>query len=242
MKKASIVFTLLLSFAFSFSLTAQTFDILDQEDNVITGQNIVIPVTVNGEAEYYLKIRNNSNAEVTARISKLYLDGPVDGSYNDMCSPITIITTSGACSTGTQTPVFVLSPYEISGEAHIGFEQGPNAGVTKIQYKVFEEGNTSNYRVVNITFSTLTGISDGLATEFSVLPNPAVSTFNIQHNYGPKVVVEIFNVLGKSVAKINSGTENTFSIDCSKWENGYYFCRIYNEDKIEKTIKLVVSH
>ncbi|MDD3858608.1 MAG: T9SS type A sorting domain-containing protein [Bacteroidales bacterium] len=240
MKKATVVFTLLLSFA--FGLTAQTFDILDQEDNVITGQNIIVPVTVNGDAEYYLKIRNNSNSEVTARISKLYLDGPVDGSVNTMCSPITILTPSGACSTGTQTPTFVLSPYEISGEAHMEFEQGPNAGVTKIQYKVFEEGNASNYRVVNVTFSTLTGISDGLDTEFSVLPNPAVSTFNIQHNYGSKAVVEIFNVLGKSVAKINSGAENTFSIDCSKWENGYYFCRLYTDGKIEKTIKLIVTH
>jgi len=240
MKKATIIFTLL--FAFALSASSQSFDILDLEDNVINGQNIIVPVTVGGEAEYYIKIRNNSDESKSCRLSKVYLDGPAEGSLNSMCSPITVNTPNGSCVTGTQTPIFVLAPDEVSGDAHITYEHGSTPGLTKIQYKVFDDVNTSDYRVVNITFSTLTSVTASIATEFLVFPNPAANTFNIHHNYGPKAVVEIFNVLGKSVAKINSGAESTFSFDCSKWENGYYFCRLYNDGKIEKTIKLVVSH
>lgn len=240
MKKATIIFTLL--FAFAFCSMAQSFDILDLENNVINGNNIIVPVTVGGEAEYYIRVRNNSDVNKSCRLSKAYLDGPADGSFNTMCSPVTVNTPNGSCVTSTQTPIFVLASDEVSGDAHITYEHGSSSGLTKIQYKVFDDANTSDYRVVNITFSTLTSVSASLATEFIVSPNPAMNTFNIQHNYGPKAVVEIFNVLGKSVARINSGAENTFSIDCSKWENGYYFCRLYSDGKIEKTIKLIVSH
>jgi hypothetical protein len=240
MKKITLLLFVLC--ALVLQMTAQSFDILDLDNNVINGNNIVVPVTVGGEADYYIKIRNNADVNKSCRISKAYLDGPAEGSFNTMCSPVTVNTPIGSCVTGTQTPVFVLAAREVSGDAHIEYEHGSTPGLTKIQYKVFDDANTSDYRVVNITFSTLTSVNTSLASEFTVFPNPAGNTFNIQHNFGPKAVVEIFNVLGKSVAKINSGAENTFSIDCSKWENGYYFCRLYNDGKIEKTIKLVVSH
>lgn len=225
----------------SVSASAQTFSILNTEDEVITGSTIVIPIQVNGEVEVDIKIRNLTANQVSAKISKLFTEGPVEESFNTMCSPTTSNST-GACVVSSTTPTFILDPNETSGIAAIHFEQGPNPGVSTCRYKVYNTENEADFVYVVFSYSTLTSINTTLASEFTVFPNPAINTFNIHHNYGPKAVVEIFNVLGKSVAKINSGAESTFSFDCSKWENGYYFCRLYNDGKIEKTIKLVVSH
>lgn len=232
-----IVFGLILT----VSSNAQTFSILNAEDEVITGTTIVVPIQVNGEVEVDIKIRNLTANQVSAKIGKTFTEGPVEGSFNTMCSPTTNNST-GACVVSSTTPTFILDPNETSGLAAIHFEQGPNPGISTGRYKVYNTANESDFVYVIFTYSTQTSVATSFANDFTVYPNPAVNTFNIQHNYGPKAVVEIFNVLGKSVAKINSGAENTFSIDCAKWENGYYFCRLYNDGKIEKTIKLVVSH
>lgn len=240
MKKTTIIFTLLC--LITFAASAQTFDILDEEQNVISGQTVVVPVTVGGEIDISIIVRNNTETQISSRLSKSLIETTGEIPFNTFCCPITVLSPGGSCSTNNQTAIFILSPNETSGEAHIHYEHGAISGVSTIQYKIFEEGNTSNYQFVNISFSTLTSVNTSLASEFIVSPNPAINTFNIHHNYGPKAVVEIFNVLGKSVAKINSGAENTFSIDCTKWGNGYYFCRLYNDGKIEKTLKLVVSH
>ena len=78
--------------------------------------------------------------------------------------------------------------------------------------------------------------------DFSVYPNPAVNTFTIANEYGPSSYVEIYNVLGMQVNRINFSETGDVKIDCSGWEKGYYFCRLYNDGKIEKTIKLTVTH
>lgn len=229
-------------FALSSFVKAQSFEIVNDLGENISGTTIIIPMSINGDATPHFKVKNVSAGQVSARISKSYMDGPVDGSGNNMCSPTTILTTTGSCVTSSQTPIFILTAGETSGEAHLSFDQGPNSGITTIQYKVFKEDNVSDYKVINYTYSTLTAVNNLSADLFSAYPNPASRNFTIQHNYGSQAVVEIFNVLGKSVAKISSNSGNQINIDCSKWENGYYFCRLYNNGKIEKTIKLVVTH
>ncbi len=223
-------------------LNAQSFEFVNDNDEVISGTTIVIPITINGEAEPHFKVKNITGSQVSARIQKSYIVGPVEGSNDNMCTPITTISQSGTCVTGTTTPVFILSPNETSGDAHIAFAQGNNSGITTIQYKVFNVDNESDYKVLNLSFSTLTNVSLANVKSLNVYPNPAVNEFTIEHNWGKKAVIEVFDVLGKSVLKLNSNSTDKFIIDCSKWENGYYFCRLYNESKIEKTIKLVVAH
>ncbi|HNQ69661.1 MAG TPA: T9SS type A sorting domain-containing protein [Bacteroidales bacterium] len=223
-------------------LKAQSFEFVNDSEEVISGTTIVIPVTLNGEAEPHFKVKNITSTQVSARIEKSYIVGPAEGSNNNMCTPITTLSPSGACVTGTTTPVFILSANEISGEAHIYYEHGSNPGVTTIQYKVFNVDNESDYKVLNITFSTQTSVNIANSKSFSVYPNPAVNEVVIEHNWGKKAVIEVFDVLGKSVLKLNSNSTDRFVIDCSKWDNGYYFCRLYNEGKVEKTIKLVVAH
>lgn len=240
MKKVTILLSVI--FAFAFNVSAQSFEILDESDNVITGQTIIVPLTIGGDAEFTMKVKNKTGEQVSAKIYRSYLAGPVDGCFTSMCTPITTLSTSGTCLTGSSTNLFILNPNEISGDAHMIFNQGSVGGLSTIQYKVINQDNSSDFNFVNVTYSTLTSISTGIAREFLVFPNPAVSSFTIQHNYGTKAVVEVFNVLGKSVAKINTSADNSVNVDCSKWENGYYFCRLFNDGKIEKTIKLVVTH
>ena len=236
-------YLLLVVIILSFSvLNAQSFEFVNDSDEVISGTTIVIPVTINGESEPHFKVKNNTSTQVSAQVEKSYIVGPAEGSNDNMCTPITTLSPMGACVTGTTTPVFILSPNEISGEAHIYYEHGSNPGFTTIQYKVFNVDNESDYRVLNISFSTLTNTNITNVKIFSVFPNPAVNEFILEHNLGKKAVIEVFDVLGKSIMKLNSNSADKFIIDCSKWDNGYYFCRLYSEGKIEKTIKLVVSH
>jgi len=239
--KKQLLFAILL-ISLSYVSFAQSFEFVDDENVVISGTTVIIPSVVSGTYEPHLTVRSTAGAEVSARISKTYIAGPVEGSYNNMCTPITTQSPLGTCVTGTQTPVFILNPGEISGPGHLYFEQGSNTGVTTIQYKVFNVNNESDFRIINLSFSTVTSVNTSQVKSFNVYPNPANGNFTIEHNYGSKAVVEVFNVLGKSVAKINSDSDGRISIDCGKWENGYYFCRLYNEGKIEKTVKLVVTH
>lgn len=233
---------ILLSFVLTISLAnAQSFAILNDSDEVITGNTIIVPIAVNNETEFDIKVQNLTGNIVSAKISKTFLEGPVSGSFDSMCSPTTE-TGGGACVTSATTPTFVLNPNEISGPAAMHFDQGSNSGISTVRYKVYNTANESDFAYVIVTYSTLTSINSSMARDFSVYPNPARNNFTIEHNYGSKAVIEVFNILGKSVAKINSGSANQVNIDCSKWENGYYFCRILNEGKIEKTIKLVVTH
>lgn len=223
-------------------LNAQSFEFVNDNDEVISGTTIVIPVALNGESEPHFKVKNITSSQVSARVEKSYIVGPSEGSNNNMCAPTTTLSPLGACVTGTTTPIFILSPNETSGEAHIYYEHGSVPGVTTIQYKVFNVDNESDYKVLSISFSTQTNINVANSKNLNVYPNPAVNEFFIEHNWGKKAVIEVFDVLGKSVLKLNSNSTDRFIIDCSRWDNGYYFCRLYNEGKVEKTIKLVVAH
>ncbi len=236
------IFTILACvFVLSSLANAQTFAILNSSNEVITGNTIVVPITVGNDAEYDIKVQNLTGSIVSAKISRTYLEGPVAGYFDSMCTPATE-TSGGACVSSPTTPTFILNPNEISGLAAMHFNQGPNAGVSTVRYKVYNTANESDFVYVIVSYSTQTSINTTLAKDFNVYPNPARNSFTIEHNFGSKAVVEVFNVLGKSVAKLNSNSTTQFNIDCSKWENGYYFCRLYNDGKVEKTVKLVVTH
>ncbi|PLX08171.1 MAG: hypothetical protein C0596_07690 [Marinilabiliales bacterium] len=78
--------------------------------------------------------------------------------------------------------------------------------------------------------------------EFAVYPNPAVNSFVVSNDFGPNSYVEIYNVLVMQVSRVDFSSNGETEIDCSNWEKGYYFCRLYNNGQIEKTIKLTITH
>lgn len=239
---------ILLIFAFSlFYITLQAqqvFQFLNENNEDITGLTINVPTTL-GDAEisFGFKIKNMTSENLSAQISKRATEGPVEGSFNSMCSPKTVLSQGGACSVGATSSVFTLQANEVSDIGHFQFTQGPNPGVTTIVYKVYNTNNSGQFSMLTLKFSTPSSINTSVAQLINVYPNPATNYINIEHNIKTKAVIEIYDVLGKNILKYNADNSNSyFSIDCSKWDNGYYFCRISSEGKIEKTIKLVVTH
>lgn len=237
-----ILFTLIIFIGIGYMVYSQSsFVVLNQQGEDITGQTIVIPVSINGSASYIIKVKNESSSTVSAKIYKNYIEGPANGSFDSMCSPTTQSST-GSCVTSSQTPTFVLQANEISGEAEMHYEHGSLPGVTTIRYKVTNVNNADDFVNVILSFSTQTTVIGYQIPDFAVYPNPAVNNFYIETPFNnlKKYRLEVFDVLGKQIFKseIYSGKN---LIDCSKWEKGYYFVRLYNETKLEKTIKLVVT-
>ncbi len=64
-----------------------------------------------------------------------------------------------------------------------------------------------------------------LLIDFTMFPNPATQFLNI---IAPEdfQVLEVYNLLGKSIQKVNLKNQNTFNVDLSNFENGIYFVKL----------------
>ena len=242
MKKLLLI-TLTIGF-FNLGLFSQSFEVYDHEDNLIIGQTIVIPTTINSPEDIYdIKVKNTSGSQISARITYTLQTTMIDGSSQSMCNPTTINTTTGQCGMpwGTNSPTFVLNAGETSNFGQLHFTQGPNPGITTFEYKVYDINNLSDFVTFTITYSTLTAIELTKVKDFEVYPNPAKNVFSIKNTYGSNSYVVVYNVLGEQIKKVAYSQSDKIAIDCSDWQNGYYLCRLYNEGKVEKTVKLVVA-
>lgn len=235
--------TSIIIIAITLGMSAQSFEVYNNSDEIITGETITVATTIDITSNFYFKVKNTAGGVKTARVDIEILVGPVDESVHVVCSPITETNASGQCGMpwAVSSAPFTLNPNETSGEIHVAFSQGPNSGITTIRYKVYEEGNESDNVTFTVTYSTLTAVNVAQISDFSVYPNPAVNNFSIENNFGEESYVEIYNILGTLVSRIESNNSNAISVDCSKWQSGYYFCRLYSNKKLEKTIKLVVT-
>lgn len=240
MKRAFTIIVLILISHFIWGQSS--FEVLNVQNEVITGNTIIIPVGIHGEAAYSIKIRNISSSQISAKIYKTYLEGPAEGSFDSMCSPETQ-SSSGSCSTSNQTSTFILNPGETSGPAEMHYEHGSTAGLTSIRYQIKNNNNPDDFVMVILTFSTLTSVTNAQITNFAVYPNPAINNFFVEKsNSVKKFRIEVYDVLGKIVHKSEISSSDKMQIDCSKWDKGYYFVKIYNEAKLEKTVKIVVNN
>lgn len=229
---------------FSSGLFSQSFEVYDHEDNIITGQTIIIPTTINSPEDIYdIKVKNKSGNQITARIGMTLLTEMIDGSAQSMCNPTSANTATGLCGApwNPNSAQFILNAGETSGLGQLHFQQGPNPGISEFEFKVYDTNNTSDFVTFFITYSTLTAIELTKVKDFEVYPNPAKNVFSIKNTYGSNSYVLVYNVLGEQIKKVAYSQSDKIAIDCSDWQNGYYFCRLYNEGKVEKTVKLVVA-
>jgi hypothetical protein len=132
---------------------AQSFEFSNYEGDVINGQTIVNSTEVYGEYEFEYSVKNISEVQVSARITKSYIEGPVDGSFNTICSPATANSYS-ECVLALQTPVFILNGNELSELSSIHFEQGANSGRTKIKYEIVNIDSPSDKVSFILVFDT----------------------------------------------------------------------------------------
>lgn len=103
-----------------------------------------------------------------------------------------------------------------------------------------DEENTTNW-TISIKIDDGANVPQVLKNDIKIYPNPAINSFTINYAFDSKSYVEIYNVLGKVVERVTPVSGQTYTVDCSKWEKGYYFCRLINNGKVEKTIKVVVT-
>ncbi len=233
----------LLSFlVFTLSLSAQSsLDILDENDNVITGHTVTVyGNSTDSQVTYPFKVRNNEGNTISAVMQKEYTD-IVEGSATMFCIP------SGACllpGTFTSDP-FNMGPYEISDVCYVYFLPEGNPGTSLISQKVYVAGDPSNKAEIFIEFIITEPTEVELykvAKEFAVFPNPAKDYFYVKTaaNY-QTAVLEVYNVIGKTVENILiTDSSEKMMIDCSSWESGVYFARMIVDDKVLNTVRFIV--
>ncbi len=242
MKKTILLLSLISLVA--FGAIAQSFEIYDHEDNLLNGETLIVATEVSTpEHVLEIKVKNVDGSQITAKITYTLLTTQIDGTLASMCNPTSANTATGYCGQPwlLNTAPFILDPSETSDYGSVHFTQGANGGITTIQYKVYDIDNIADFNTFTITYSTLTAVELASVNSFNVYPNPAVDNFTIVNEFGANSYVEIYNVLGKVVRTVKADS-NTVQIDCSKWQSGYYFCRLYNDGKVEKTIKMVVTN
>lgn len=241
--KKIILFTLSL-FLFLGTISSQVVvDIINTDNEVITGTNLKFyNIMPNSENNFYFSLRNNTNNIVEFRMRVFGGDCEVTDWKYQFCTPETSLS-GGACAMpNVQSAIMKLAANEVVDDAYVKFIQGSSLGTACIEVEIFDvNGVFSSSFDLTFTSDSPVNISNNIAKEFSVYPNPANNNFKINHNYGSNAVVEVYNMLGKLVTKVKSSSSSV-NIDSSKWDNGYYFCRLYSDGKIEKTIKLVVAH
>lgn len=226
----------------AFSLSSQSaFDILDENDNVITGQTVTVyGKTTDSQVTFPFKIRNNTGNPLSTIMQKEYVD-IVEGSATMFCIP------SGACllpMTFTSDP-FNMGPNEISDICYVYFLPEGNPGTSLIKHKVFVSGDPTNSAefFVEFVITVPTGADITKAEkDFNIFPNPAKDFFYVNTpQTANKTVLEIYNVIGKTVENITiTNSSEKLMIDCSKWESGVYFARLIIDDKVLNTVRLIV--
>ena len=86
---------------------------------------------------------------------------------------------------------------------------------------------------------TGTGIKQNETLEnISIYPNPSNGSFNISNAYGNDLTIDVLNMLGGSVLKLQS-SERNININLTNQNKGIYFVQMVNKQG-EKTVKKLV--
>ncbi len=212
---------------------SQTFAqlvILDQQGNDITN------TTVNITNEIYFKVKNTSSSDIANIKCYLKVSANEDAVYE---TDATWEFCSIQCGIDGGCPKFSLAA-GAEQLVHLEFSQVNNTPCDFLVYTYPTGGNPT--AIFTIHFDSFTGISNATSKSFNVYPSPANESFTIENGFGKNSYVEIYNVLGQMVKHVASDNNNRISVNCSSWKNGYYVCRLYNDGKAEKTVKIVVAH
>ena len=212
---------------------SQTFAqlvILDQQGNDITN------TTINITNEIYFKVKNTSSSDIANIKCYLKVSANEDAVYE---TEATWEFCSIQCGINGGCPKFSLAA-GAEQLVHLEFSQVNNTPCDFLVYTYPTGGNPT--AIFTIHFDSFTGISNATAKSFNVYPSPANESFTIENGFGKNSYVEIYNVLGQMVKHVASDNNNRISVNCSSWKNGYYVCRLYNDGKTEKTVKIVVAH
>jgi hypothetical protein len=101
-------------------------------------------------------------------------------------------------------------------------------------------GETGSYLLdINIQRSTTLGINEVDEVEsFSLYPNPTRNVINFDNSQTNFETLEIHNVLGQSLLKINLDNSNQSNINISEFDSGVYTFKFMKQGMF-KTIKVI---
>ena len=215
---------------------AQDIIIKNHENDVLNSQTLQIAADINEDynsGNLELLITNAGSVNLDLKISKEYID-VVAGTTNDFCW-------AGGC-----LPPFAMEGDPVTVNAGDTYDDGSVhyhcqgvEGTTIIKYRIFVEGGIEEFFIVEFTASTISVAEEALI-EKSIYPNPAQNNFTIAVEKQNRQI-KIYNVLGDLIRDFNAG-ELTTQVDCSLWNNGVYFVRSFDGNKLISTHKLIVAH
>jgi len=83
-----------------------------------------------------------------------------------------------------------------------------------------------------------------LNASFTVYPNPASATVNLQlpQAYTSNTQIDVFNLLGQNIYNLPQNSNNTLSIDVSQWPEGAYYVRAINGNTTYTKNFIVARH
>ena len=225
------LFTILAVLTICVSQTFAQLAIYNSQDTEITNTTVNIQAGV--QTEYIFKVKNIGSSSLTNNRAYLIANGnsAINGTDADFSFCI-----NGSCGINGACPKFTLAPDD-EMEIHFTITTINTTDFTVSVYP--ENGSTEANFNVHANTSSIFGAT---ANSFNVYPSPANESFTIENGFGKNSYVEIYNVLGQTVKRVQSDNSNRISVNCSTWKNGYYVCRLYKDGKAEKTMKIVVAH
>lgn len=253
MKKITLVFLWLSSFAFLFEIHAQSFQVFYKNSTVnISGQVIHVNASINGDniqtvACDTISVKNISANSIKTRCSRSVVSA-VAGSINSFCWG------TGCYSATTSVSPLLQSPDigpSVTNTTFIGdYKPQLNSGATTIKYLFYNNATPSDSVSVTIIYDLspmgIDELSKPGGTISAAYPNPASAFVSFKYNMNEvsqKGKIIFHDYLGKSVKEISLTDKQGLSkINVSELIEGVYFYTFLVDDVAIVTKKLVIGH
>jgi|GEM_PF-1412451 len=150
---------------------------------------------------------------------------------------------------GTDTESFVIEAGD-TAFIHTYFWPNENNGCSQVRIKVSQNGNESvnfdefvyygragDVDCLDFEEQTSLGIEDEKVQTLNLYPNPVMSTLNVSfNNIDNASTVEVYNLTGKRVDRIDLDGETSMRINAYDWNEGMYILSILDDtDRLIKT-------
>lgn len=246
---------IILVLAFPFSLSAQSsFSVESVElGSPVTHASTLsfwIPAVENS-AEYvdgkHFTVTNTSASTITLRVRKTNISMVDPGAQSLFCTGLNCYSPMQTLS--NSEPLNSQAMFDLKCE----YKTAMMAGVSRVQYTIFDVNNTSDSLSFIIDYNISTGpasVQNQLVVKPSVtnpMPNPATGVFSMGYKMGTTSLndtkVVVYNMLGAVVLENEiTETEGIIRMDAGTLSAGVYFCTLVNNGRQLATRRLVVTH
>lgn len=234
---------ILLLFGLSIAIVSQSFgqsfEVYNEDDEVISGTTVNISGPLDEEIVFEFKISNTTALSVDAKFERCEVDA-IDGTSNSFCANNTCV-----MPTTNLSPEFTVDANTTLADFSAHYSANGNTGISTIRYKFFNVNNvndTVDFTVVfNASASVENYVSGLMVTD--IYPNPAVNVANIDYNLpvNSKMNIVIYNILGKEIMQFNLTDNGRLNIPVSDLQGGTYFCRYNIDGETVETQKLIIK-